>query len=201
MTPPRALSHLLRDERGVTIVEFALIAPALMVLVLGIFDLGYNAYTNQMLQGAIQRAARASTMEGAAGNAAALDGRVASEVHAVAANASLSFDRKSYNSFSQVGRPEDFTDLDNDGLCDNGEPFEDANGNGVWDRDPGTAGFGGARDAVLYTVTVKYPRLLPIASFLPGMSADVTLASSTVLRNQPYGFQKSGGAPTVGNCP
>ncbi|WP_296676014.1 TadE/TadG family type IV pilus assembly protein [Novosphingobium sp.] len=189
------------DQEGVTIVEFALIAPALMVLLLGIFDLGYNMYTNQMVQGAIQRAARASTIEGAASNKAGLDGIVTNEVHAVAGNAVLTFERKSYASFSRVGRPEDYTDANANSVCDNGEPFEDANGNGLWDTDPGSAGFGGARDAVLYTVTVKYPRLVPIGAFLPGQNKDFTLKSSTVLRNQPYGAQgSSAAAPPVLNC-
>lgn len=197
----RALCRLPTDEDGVTVVEFAMVAPALMVLVLGVFDLGYNMYTNQMLQGAIQRAARDSTIEGASTNQAALDAIVSGEVHAVAPGAILSFDRKSYTSFTAVGRPEDYTDLNGNGVCDAGEPYEDANRNGSWDLDPGASGFGGARDAVLYTVTVTYPRLVPIGAFLPGQSANFILRSSTVLRNQPYGAQTNTAAPPVGNCP
>lgn len=195
------LRRLGRDQQGVTIIEFALIAPALMVLLLGLFDLGYNMYTNEMLQGAIQRAARGSTIEGADKKEATLDAIVTSEVHSVAANATLTFDRKSYASFARVGRPEDYTDGNANGVCDNGEPFEDANGNGKWDLDPGAKGFGGARDAVLYTVTVKYPRLVPIGAFLPGQNKDFTLKSTTVLRNQPYGAQGGSKAPGMGNCP
>ncbi|MFC0589202.1 TadE/TadG family type IV pilus assembly protein [Novosphingobium aquiterrae] len=195
------LRRLGQDRQGVTIVEFALVAPALMVLLLGIFDLGYNVYTNEMLQGAIQRAARGSTIEGAEAKQASFDAIVTGEVHTVAANAVLTFDRKSYASFSRVARPEDYSDGNANSICDNGEPFEDANGNGKWDIDPGAAGFGGARDAVLYTVTVKYPRLVPIAAWLPGQNKDFTLKSTTVLRNQPYGVQGAPKAPPVGNCP
>lgn len=197
----RRFRDLIADSGGVTIVEFALIAPALMVLLLGVFDLGYNVYTNEMLQGAIQRAARGSTIQGAEGNQAYLDGIVTKEVHSVAANATLTFERKSYASFSRVGRPEDYTDSNADNICDNGEPYEDANGNGKWDLDPGASGFGGARDAVLYTVTVKYPRLVPINAFLPGLNKDFTLKATTVLRNQPYGAQGPASAPPVLNCP
>lgn len=197
----RRLEVIASDQSGVTVVEFALIAPALMVLLLGIFDLGYNVYTNEMLQGAIQRAARASTFQNASVNAAGLDGMVTKEVHAVAANAVLTFDRRAYSSFSQVGRPEDYTDVDGDGACDHNEPFEDANGNGIWDPDPGAAGFGGARDAVLYSVTVIYPRFVPIAAWLPGQNATFTLKSSTVLRNQPYSATSASAAPAMGSCP
>lgn len=195
-----ALRRLRDDESGVSALEFALISPALMVLLLGIFDLGYNMYTTEMLHGAIQRAARNSTIEGAGTKQAAIDAIVTGEVRAVAANATVTFERKSYASFKRVGRPEDFTDGNANGTCDNGEPYEDANGNGLWDVDPGTAGFGGARDAVLYTVTVKYPRLVSIAAWLPGMNKDFTVKTSTVLRNQPYGASGSAAAPAVKNC-
>ena len=194
------LTSLRRDERGVTIVEFALIAPVLMLMLMGLLDLAYNMYTTEMLQGAIQKAARDSTIEGSSGKEAQLDAIVTKAVQAVAPGAALNFDRRSYSSFTDAGRPEDYTDVDNDGTCNNGEPFEDANGNGTWDLDRGQAGFGGARDAVLYTVTVKYQRPFPVAGFIPGQSKDFTLSAATVLRNQPYGQQSANAAPTTGNC-
>ena len=50
------------------------------------------------------------------------------------------------------------------------------------------SGQGGARDAVLYSVTVTYPRPFAMAS-LAGFSNTVTMKSATVLRNQPFGLQ------------
>lgn len=194
------LQRLLRDHSGVTIVEFAMVAPVLLMLLMGLFDLSYNMYTTEMLQGAIHDAARDSTMEGAAGNEAALDAIVTTAVHAVAPAAVLSFNRQAYSSFTAIGRPEDYTDVDNNGTCDNGEPYEDANGNGAWDISTGKTGFGGARDAVLYTVTVNYKRAFPIAAFIPGQSDDFTLEASSVLRNQPFGQQNTGGPPAARNC-
>jgi Flp pilus assembly pilin Flp len=194
------IKALLRDRRGVTIVEFALIAPVLMLMLMGLPDLAYNMYTTEMLQGAIQNAARNSTIEGATVNEAELDATVTKAVHAVAPSSTLSFDRRSYSTFTDAGRPEDYTDVDNDGTCNHGEPFEDANGNGTWDLDRGQAGFGGARDAVLYTVTVNYQRPFPVAGFIPGQSKDFTLSASTVLRNQPFGEQATIPVPATGNC-
>ena len=196
----RHLRPLIRDEHGVTIVEFALIAPVLLLMLMGLLDLAYNMYTTEMLQGAIQKAARDSTIEGSGNKEAQLDMIVTQAVQAVAPGAALTFDRRSYSSFTDAGRPEDYTDVDNDGTCNHGEPFEDANGNGSWDLDRGKAGFGGARDAVLYTVTVNYQRPFPVAGFIPGQSKDFTLSAATVLRNQPYGQQSANAAPTTGNC-
>jgi len=196
---PRRFRSLLRANEGATIVEFALVLPPLMITLMGLFDLAYNMYTAEMLQGAIQTAARNSTIEGAAGNQASLDAIVTNAVHAVSPHATLQFDRRAYASFADVARPEDFTDIDSNGLCDNGEPFEDVNANGKWDADRAASGFGGARDAVLYSVTVNYPRAFPVSTFIPGQTDDFTLRTQTVLRNQPFGTQSTD-TPATGNC-
>jgi hypothetical protein len=156
-------------------------------------------YTAQMLQGAIQGAARDSTIEGAGGSQAIIDANVTRAVQAVAPGSTITFARKSYANFSGVNRPEDYDDVNANDDCDNGEPFEDANGNGTWDLDPGTAGFGGARDAVLYSVSVNYRRAFPIAAFIPGQSEDFNLVATTVLRNQPFGAQGNV-TPALGAC-
>lgn len=194
------LAKLRRDENGVIAVEFALVAPVLMLMLMGLFDLSYNMYTTQMLQGAIENAARNSSIEGAKGRETQLDAMITTAVRAVAPAAALTFTRRAYSSFTKAGRPEDFTDVDSDGTCSKGEPFEDANGNGKWDTDGGKTGFGGARDAVLYTVVVKYQRAFPIAGLIPGQNKTFTLSAATVLRNQPYGQQATKAAPATGNC-
>jgi Flp pilus assembly protein TadG len=183
-------SALGRDERGVTAVEFAIIAPALLMVLLGVFDTAYNLYTASVLNGAAQKAARASTIEGAEAKGLAIDGKVVAAVHNVMPEADVTFDRRAYRDYSDIHRPEDYTDVDSDGACDDNEPFEDINGNGVWDADRGTDTMGGARDAVLYTVTVSYPRVFPLMHLL-GLPETVTSRSQTVLRNQPYGTQKT----------
>ena len=195
----RPLSSLGRESEGATIVEFALVLPVLMVTLMGLFDLAYNMYTQQLLQGAIQNAARSSTIEGASGSEAAIDAIVTEAVHAIAPTATMQFERRAYASFADVARPEDFTDVNGNGACDNGEPFEDVNANGSWDADRAAAGFGGARDAVLYSVTVNYPRAFPLAKFIPGQTDDFTLRTQTVLRNQPYGLQEVS-PPATWNC-
>ena len=195
------LGRLRRDQQGVSAVEFALLAPVLLTMLMGLLDLAYNMYTAQMLQGAVQAAARKSSIEGAATNAAAIDGVVTTAVHAVAPSATMTFSRKAYTNFGNVNRPEDYDDVNADGTCNNGEPFEDANGNGNWDIDPGQAGFGSARDAVLYNVAITYPRAFPIFAFIPGQTSTFSMKADVVLRNQPSGMQSAtASAPVSGNC-
>lgn len=189
------LRRLAKREDGVTIVEFALIAPVLLMMLLGTYDLGYALYIDSMLQGSIQEAGRRSTIEGS--TAASMDLIVSTSVKRVVPGATLTFTRKSYATFSDVGSPEAFTDVDANGVCNGGEPYEDANGNSSWDSDRGKAGQGGARDAVLYTAKVTYPRPFAMAGMF-GFSPVVTLSSATVLRNQPFAQQST--TVTTKNC-
>lgn len=193
----RAYPGLAHDERGAAVVEFALALPVLLLALFGLFDLSHSMYTSAMLQGAIQKVARDSSIEGA--SAVILDAKVTDAVHAIAPDAQIDFDRKAYTEFSEVGRAEDFTDTNGDGLCGNGEPYEDANGNAQWDSDRGIAGMGGARDAVLYSVEVQYGRMFPIAGFMNIPERHTTVAR-TVLRNQPWGLQQVT-LPVIRNCP
>ena len=189
------LRRLARERQGAAIAEFALIAPVMLMTLFGLFDLGQGMYTKSLLQGAVEKASRDATIEGA--TTGALDAKVIAEVTRVAPGATVTFLRQSFSSFSSVGQPEDFTDTNSNGVCDAGETFEDANGNGVWDAAQGKTGNGGARDAVLYTVTVSYPRILPIGRLI-GQPNTSRMVAVTVLRNQPYGLQDQ---PATGTCP
>lgn len=192
------LPVLARDRRGATLVEFALVSPVLILALLGLMDMGYNYYIQAQLQGTVQWAARSATLERSQLTTDEIDADVAIEVRKLVPDASLQFARSSYTRFADVAQPEDFSDLDEDGQCDEGEPFEDANGNGHWDEDRGTHGMGGARDAVLYQVTVTYPRAFGVAGLI-GLPDTFTTQATTVLRNQPWAEQAVVARP--GNCP
>lgn len=193
------LARLRGDRRGVTLVEFGFVAPVLMVLVMGIFDMAHTQYTNSLVNGALQKAGRDLTLETAGSQQTAIDDQVRAAVMKVVPNtATVEFEKLSHFDFSDIGESEEYQDDNNDGVCNMGELYVDANGNGQWDANRGRNGIGGARDAVLYTAVVSYPRLFPMYG-LVGMSNTVTLRASTVLRNQPFDEQDR--STTTGNCP
>jgi Flp pilus assembly protein TadG len=181
---------------GAAAVEFGIVAPILLMTLLGIFDMGQGMYTASLLNGSIEKTARDSSIEAAA--TGALDARVTSIVQEMAPGAIITFARKSYTNFGNLKQPEDYTDTNANGVCDANEPFEDVNGNGNWDADRGRSGNGGARDAILYKVTVTYPRIFPVWHML-GQPGTMTMSSVAVLRNQPFGQQNT--VTAVGNCP
>lgn len=196
-------ARLLRDERGATIVEFAFVAPAMCVMLLGAFDVAHTLYARAVIQGIVQKTARDSSLEigTEAEQQAALDNKVKAQVRALANNATISFSRRYYRDYTSAANaaPERWTDTNGNGRCDNGEPYDDKNSNRVWDADGGDAGQGGAKDATVYTVTVSYPRMFPAMRMIGG-SGTTRIESATILRNQPYSDQGSYGAWVVRNC-
>jgi Flp pilus assembly protein TadG len=201
LLPRRFLRVFARDKKGATIVEFALVAPVMGLVLLGAFDIGHTLYMRSVLQGILQKAARDATLETGLATATqtTLDDKVKSQVRALANNSTITFSRRYYRSFTNAAANqfEPYTDTNGNGTCNGGEPYQDNNNNSVWDATGGNTGQGGAKDAVLYTVTVSYPRFFPVYRFVGGSNTTV-LTASTVLRNQPYGDQA---VPTVRNCP
>lgn len=182
----RALVH---NRAGATAVEFALILPVLLTLVLGTFELGLAQYMRSVLEGAMQQAGRNSSLQSGTSSQSQIDSYVRAQIQAVFPGARVEFARSNYTTFSDVSAPEDFTDANTNGRYDSGECFVDKNGNRRWDADGGVSGLGGANDVVLYTATVTYDSTLPVTGF--GLSPVQTLKSSTTLRNQPYSSQAS----------
>lgn len=209
---------LRREERGVAAVEFALIAPVFLFMMLGTFDIGHTIFMRAVLDGAVQKAARDSALETGAASRSNIDQEVTAIVRSLSNSATLTFDRQNYANFSSVDQPERLlTDPNGDGICNNNETYEDANGNFQWDADVGRQGLGGPQDVVQYTVTVSYPAIFPLGSFsrngtakVNGVNQDAsftfaaiaprrTLTSVAILRNQPFG-QQIQTVPTVRSC-
>jgi Flp pilus assembly pilin Flp len=203
----RPLPALARDQRGATIVEFAMIAPVMGILLLGAFDVAHTLYMRAVLQGIVQKVGRDSTLETGLDTTtqATLDAKVTAQAKALSNNATVTITRQWYRTFSNAAAAkfEPFTDTNGNGTCDGpqgstpGEPYEDNNGNGHWDATGGNLSQGGAKDAVVYKVSVTYPRMFPVYRIIGG-GTTTTVVAQTVLRNQPYGDQ---GVATVRNCP
>ncbi len=195
----RVLRRLAADRKGVTIVEFAMVGPVLILMIMGLFDLAHTQYTSSVLYGALQKAGRDLTLETATNSMSTIDARVRDQVSSVMpSGATVTFQRLSHYDFSDVALAEDYTDQNTNGRCDNGEPYVDSNANTRWDANRGRSGLGGARDVVVYTANVTYPRLFPLFSMI-GLPQNVTLRAATTLRSQPFDEQ-SARVTTVRNC-
>jgi len=159
------------------------------MLLLGTMEFGLNVYMRAVLEGAMQQAGRNSSLQTAQGGQSTIDSFVTARVQAIMPSATVTFVRENYSTFSSVGRPEDFTDTNGNGVRDPGECFVDMNGNNTWDSDLGRTGLGGANDVVEYTANVAYPSLIPGAATVFNISPTTTIKATTILRNQPFATQ------------
>lgn len=196
-----AVGALHSDRRGVAAVEFALVAPLLIMAIMGGMDLGYQAYAGSVLQGALNDVSRTGSLEDPELNCTGTttEAQIACAVkkrsNTVARNATYDFDINSYYEFSGVGRSEKLvTDYNHNGQYNAGDCFQDLNENGTFDTTAGRDGIGGADDVVFYDVTLTMPRLFPVASLI-GWSSEYEIRATSAVRNQPYTRQST--PPTV----
>jgi hypothetical protein len=172
----RLVRRLRQSERGTAFIEFAFTAPVFLLVLLGIFDYCWQMYAQQVLQGVVAKAGRDATLEGFAADQSALDARVEAQVKKVFANASVTFNRRVFDDYSDI-RPLRWVDS-------NGNGIQDPSPEDCWE-DGGRQGNGGADDVVQYTVSMRFDRVLPVWRML-GQPQYTTLSSTTLLRNQPF---------------
>jgi Flp pilus assembly pilin Flp len=182
-------SSLLRNEDGIAAVEFALIAPAFLMLLLGVFDLGFGIYSKTVLQGAVEHAARQASLENTEWSV--IEDRVKSQVIATIPGAetntqiSFNINPSVYDNYDDIIMPEDFTDSNGNGVRNPGECYIDRNGNRQYDTNVGIRGRGTGQDVIAITADVTYPRAMPLWGLI-GMSQTQKLTIFTYIRNQPF---------------
>ncbi len=184
------IRQMLHASEGATAVEYALLLPVLLLMLLGIVEYNALMYASAVLEGATQIAAR----EGKTGYAQSgmtqqvyIYGIVKTRVTGLLDPNLLQISSKSYASLSAVGDPEPCISPSAPPCPGTvGVNFIDINHNGVWDADQGAAGLGGAGDIVLYTVTYPWSIMTPIMQNFMGTNGVFTLTSSSIVKNEPY---------------
>jgi Flp pilus assembly protein TadG len=200
------LKRLRRSRRGSTLIEFAMVAPVLMVVIMGLLDMTYRLYAKAMFEGAVQKAARDATLESGANVATGtlIDTKVKDafkEVNGTVTDSSFSFTRRNFKDFTNAGKMEPSTGPGGQCAPPAGATvytYVDVNNSNSWD-DGAIGGQGGANDVVLYTATVTYRALFPVNGLF-GASTMQTIKASTVLRNQPYNSQATRATGPTRNC-
>lgn len=181
------ISRLRADQRGATLLEFALVVVPLSMVMMGLTDFGYRAYVSSIVEGTVHRAARLATV----GNKtpSQIDDFVKNELRHFSPSATITITKKNYYQFSGVGKAEKLTtDANGNGTWNSGDCYEDLNNNGTWDVVAGRDGLGSSDDIVFYQVDFVYPRVIPLDGLL-GWSANDTVTTHTLMRNQPFGIQ------------
>lgn len=206
-------SGILRHNEGATAVEYALIAPVLLLLLMGTLEFNLIMYASAVLEGATNYAARLAktgyTNSSATSPCSTTTGTAQSElqyitfvtqgrVNGLMNPCNITTSSKYYGEYGYIGQAEPYC-IPSTGICYGygsgngngpgyvpGDTYTDINGNGQWDADIGLAGLGGPGDIVVYTVSYPWPIMTPIMKKFFGNSGTITLTSSAVVKNEPY---------------
>jgi hypothetical protein len=185
----KRLIRSISDDTGVTAVEFAMVAPILMLLLVGIFEFGLIFAADIFLKDATNDAARTGrtgfVAEGSTQDEMVL-GMVRQETGILMDPDKITIESTAYAGFDKLKKPEPFIDANKNGKRDDGENFTDVNGNGKYDTDQGRAGYGGANEVVLYTVSYPWRLFTPLVGKLVGTDGVLTLTATAVVQNEPY---------------
>jgi len=184
--------RIVADEAGVSVVEFAFIAPLFLTMLMAVFDVGFGIYAKAVLQGAVEAGSRTASLENTEWTT--IKQRVNDQITAVIpvgdpqTDISFTFDPTYYGNYSDIALPEDFTDTNGNHQWDTTECYVDRNNNQRYDTDVGLAGRGGAQDVVSITAQVNYKRIFPLWSLL-NQPQTQTIVAKSYLRNQPFSAQ------------
>src|SRR5687768_14884101 len=129
--------RILGCENGASAIEFALVAPALMLLVMGTLEMGLVVTAQVIMETATYSASRLGKT-GYVDEDATQEETIRAEVarfgRLMMDPAHIEVTSASYGGFDKIGEPEPSTDSNGNGVIEAGE-FTDVNGNGAYDQD------------------------------------------------------------------
>jgi Flp pilus assembly protein TadG len=169
-TPARRIA---REQRGATLIEFALVMVPFFVLLLGLLEVGLVFWGGLELENATEDAARmVRTGQAQAGgfDEARLKQEICGRVSLlVRCSAKLRIDLRSFNTFSEMTPP---VPLDANGALKDGFAYSP----------------GGPQQAVLMTAFYEWPLLHLLSTMSLGnmASGNRLLRASAVFRNEPF---------------
>jgi len=192
----RLFNLLKKNTEGATILEFAIVAPALFLLLVGFIEVGMILFVNTALEGATNIGARigqtGDSQGNGQGNGVSRDTYIRNQIYNYSGGfldpASLTITMLTYNDFSDIGQPEPCISPAAPPCPGTpGVNFIDINGNGIWDADMGQAGAGGSGSVVLYRVSYPWHLFTPLLRNIMGDSNGIyTITAVAPVRNEPF---------------
>jgi len=204
MTPMTAIVRIFkrflgvwRRDDGISAVEFAIMAPVLILTVIGTMEVAMALIVSSLIEGGLRDAARygiTGFVEQGKTREQQITDIIGKATIGLVDMGSVEIKTLVYPSFADIGKPEPYTDTNANGQYDAGEPYTDINGNGQWDADMGAAGLGGPGDIVLYKVSYALSLMTPFMTVVMGGNDGVIGLNATIaVRNEPYPDTTGGG--------
>lgn len=183
------IQRLWRAREGVTAIEFAVLAPVLLLLMFAILEFSLIMLVSNVMESATSitsRLGRTGFIEAGKSREQTILASIEKRAGTMLDAGKLSITAKHYEQFDQIGDAEPWTDTNGNGIADPGE-YDDINGNGQYDSDMGLAGYGDAEDIVVYTVEYPWQIMTPIMrEFLGDAQGIFPITAHAVVKNEPY---------------
>lgn len=199
------LRRLRKHETGGALIEFALVAPLLITLLVAVMEFAMVVLVMVLLEGGVREAARYGMTGQTPDDSSRLEA-IADIINDHSLGlidvTTSDVDVLVYDDFSSVDSGDELVvDVNGNGEWDSadGDTYNDLNGNGSWDPDPGVPGAGAGGEVVLYRVTASWNALTPLLAPFIGDGGMIPLSASVVVRNEPFGM--TGGAFSGGTPP
>ena len=181
--------RLVKNERGVTAIEFAILAPVLFAFMFAIIELSLMFFVEHTIENAtfnVSRMGKTGFVEAGQTREDTIRRYLEQRTFGLLDVDQIAIESKSYTNYTNVGQAEPYTDANGNGQHDAGENYTDVNGNGVYDLDQGAAGQGEASEIVLYTITYPWQMITPILGDFIGDNGAYIIQSTAVVKNEPY---------------
>lgn len=189
MQQHRFIQRLWFARDGVTAIEFAVIAPVLLLLMFGILEFALIMLVSNVMESATSitsRLGRTGFVEAGKSREETILASIERRAGTMLDSSKVTITAKHYEQFDQIGDAEPWTDKNSNGIAEVGE-YDDINGNGMYDSDMGLAGYGNAEDIVVYTVRYPWPIMTPIMRELIGdTQGNFPITAHAVVKNEPY---------------
>ncbi len=185
----RSALRFARAEEGITALEFAYVAPVLLLMVFAIFEFSFIMLVSNMMESATHissRLGRTGYVNPDSTREETIIASIKQRAGSLINTELLSIETKVYSGIDKIGDAEPWNDINNNGIVDPGE-FDDINGNGVRDTDMARAGYGDANDIVVYTVSYPWDIRTPfMREFVGDDNGKFTIRAKAVVKNEPY---------------
>jgi len=188
--------RLFRNQEGSAAIEFALIAPAMFLLLLGIIEISMAMFASSVLENATtfsSRIGRTGYSDGTTSREEMILDLVRRRSHGLLDPSKVTVQTRVYDRFNEIGTAEPLTkDVNGNGSFESGDEYEDINGNGQWDEDMARSGAGEQCEVVVYTVRYPWQITAPIIKHMMPNDGQINLTSYVVVRNEPFAVGLNG---------
>lgn len=172
----RALTALRRDERGSALIEFGLVAPPFLLLLVGTLEVSMMFFTSAVIEGATKEAARqirTGQIQGTADPLAAFQAELCGSLAGAIDCTEVIFSVQTFSSFSAVSMP---LDIDEEGEVVNPGFFP-----------------GGSSAVTVVRAVYRWDFLTPMMErVMPAGLAGHLIVSTVAFQNEPYNVSGGG---------